>query len=153
MLFRKKFAWVLIGIGSLQCVGFLLSGHPNLFGDMVKLTFFAGIPLYSGFRILHNDRKARQKAEAEMQHALRSIRERELLQLASLTRGLITTSQIVQSTSMTAAQAEEILHDFIVRRIADVYTARDGHAVYEIHEFSSARELERRHIASALNRA
>ena len=52
---------------------------------------------------------------------------------------------------MTGAEAEDILHEFIIRGIADVYTARDGQAVYEIHEFSPARELERRHIAAVLD--
>lgn len=142
----------LIGIGGIQCLWFLITGHHSFVGDLLRLAFFAGVPLYFGFRILRRDRNIRIRAEAETRKALRSIREKELMRLASQTRGMLTTAQIVQSTSMTAAEAEEILHDLIIRRIADVYTARDAQAVYEIHEFSPARELERRHIASALNR-
>ena len=151
---KKQYgAWILIGIGLFMLLGFVSSTkHTGFVANAVTFLLLVVAPITGGIALIRGQKQEKLRAAQETKNLLESAREKEILRLAEQKKGLLTVSQIVMESSMNAAEAEDVLHELIVKRLVDMRTNPDGQVVYEFLEFTDAQEFERRKLESGLIR-
>ncbi len=152
-MIKQYGAWLLIGFGLFMLLGFASSNQSHGFvANAVAFLLFVVAPIAGGITLLRGKQKEQLRAAQETKKLLESAREKEVLRLAEQKKGLLTVSQIVKESSMNASEAEDVLHELIVKRLVDMRTNSDGLVVYEFIEFTDAREFEQRKLESGLIR-
>ena len=134
-------------------LGFISGGGSRgLVANIMTFLLLVVAPIAGGITLLRGKKKEQLRAAQETKKLLQSAREKEILRLAEQKKGLLTVSQIVKESSMNASEAEDVLHELIVKRLVDMRTNPDGQVVYEFLEFTDAREFEQRKLESDLIR-
>jgi len=151
---KKQYgAWILIGLGLFMLVGFVSGGGSRgLIANIMAFLLLVVAPLGGGIMLLRGQKREKLQAAQETKNLLQSAREKEILRLAEQKKGLLTVSQIVKESSMNAAEAEDVLHELIVKRLVDMKTNPEGQVAYEFLEFTDAKEFEQRRRESELLR-
>lgn len=151
---KKQYgAWLLIGFGLFMLLGFVSGGGSRgLVANIVAFLLLVMAPIAGGITLIRGQKKEKVHAAQETRKLLQSAREKEILRLAEQKKGLLTVSQIVKESSMNASEAEDALHELIVKRLVDMRTNPDGQVVYEFIEFTDAQEFEQRKLESGLIR-
>jgi len=151
---KKQYgAWLLIGFGLFMLLGFISGGASRgLVANAVAFLLLVVAPIGAGITLIRRQKQEKLSAAQETRKLLQSAREKEILRLAEQKKGLLTVSQIVKESSMNASEAEDVLHELIVKRLVDMRTNPDGQVVYEFIEFTDAQEFEQRKLESRLIR-
>ena len=150
---KKIVAFLLMAFGGFMFLGFLATIKESSWDvNAAAFALVVAAPILGGIAILRAQRKAKRLAIEEKLHQERAARERAILQLAEEMKGRLTLTQVLRASEMTANEAEDILHDLVVKRVADVHTAPDGQAVYEFLQFLNDQDLQSRRLESGLLR-
>lgn len=152
-MFKLISGGCLIFIALVMLLGFLASTTPAPFlVDAVMLTLLVVGPAALGTFQIRNYFRAQKNALLKSKKELLIQREKEVLRLAKQNGGLLSVSDIVSETSMDIDEADAILREFVIKRMADIRTADNGAVTYEFFDLLRDSDAEDDHERSEPDR-
>jgi hypothetical protein len=128
---------ILMFFGLFMLAGFLLSTKSsNLLADCILLLLFAVAPFAGGVLLIRNSYVTKKKIEREARMKVFSDHEKEILKLAREKDGFLTVAEIVAETTMNADEADELLRELVLKRLADMKITDQGTVIYEFLELT-----------------
>lgn len=132
---KKIAGGCLIFIGLFMMLGMFVSQTSHGF-IVESLTFllFVVAPLIGGSLLIRNSGLRKKQAAEEAKKLLHDSREKEIFRLAKEKGGFVTLAEVVSETSMNSSEAEDMLNDLVIKRMADLKMSPDGQVAYEFFD-------------------
>jgi hypothetical protein len=139
---------VLLLVSAFMLLGFVRSGASfAALNTMIAVLLVVVLPAVGGVALLRSANRIERRGGARMQQLRQATIEAEILRLAMLNAGRLTTVEVASALSLQPEEAKETLDGLVTREVADLDITDAGVLVYTFHD---AKHVADKHSARGL---
>lgn len=135
---------ILIAFGAFMLLGVSVNLSKSALdvADIVGALVFGAGPIAGGGLLIRGRVKAKQQALQAQKRDLYARHEKEIIRLAQAHKGRISIPEIVAETSLSTAEADQVMREMTTKGYVDMQVTDAGVIVYEFYEIAHRTPLE-----------